>query len=116
LNLSGTWDIAFSTRDSLKRTGTVNIAQDLCERDFLLSGQIEDVGSKEGVDFMASIGGIHEGEILFVYENFIGERGVCRGVTPALGSKSFSVRCTDLYGSDKDGEPRSRLIFTKQGE
>jgi hypothetical protein len=116
LNLSGTWEVAFSIKDSLRRTGTVNIAQDDCEKDFLLSGQIEDAGSKAGVDFTARIGGIHDGEILFVYENFIGERGVCRGVVPTLGGKKFSVRCTDLYGSDKDGEPHSRLVFTKEGE
>ncbi|MFT6131230.1 MAG: hypothetical protein ACJATN_002966 [Neolewinella sp.] len=113
LNLSGTWEVAFSIKDSLKGTGTVNITQDDCEKDFLLSGQIEDIGGKEGVDFTARIGGIHEGEILFFYQNFFGERGVCQGVTPALGSKRFSVRCIDLYGFDKDGEPISRLVFTK---
>jgi hypothetical protein len=116
LDLSGTWVVDFSIRDSLKRTGIVNIVQDICERDFLLSGQIEGIGSKEDVDFTARIGVIHDGEILFVYENFIGERGICRGVTPALGGKRFSVRCTDLYGSDKDGEPRSRLVFNKEGD
>jgi hypothetical protein len=114
INLSGTWEVAFSIKDSLRRTGTVNIAQDLCEKDFLLSGKIEGVGSNDGVDFTARIGGIHDGEILFVYENFIGERGVCRGVTPSPGSKNFSVRGTDLYGADKDGEPRSRLRFEKK--
>lgn len=114
LNLRGTWNITFSARDSLQRTGTVNIAQDDCEADFVLSGQIPTIGGIDDVDFSARIGGINAGELLFFYQNFAGEQGVCRGVTPAIGSNTFSVHCTDLIGFDKDGEPKSRMVFTRQ--
>jgi hypothetical protein len=116
LNLGGTWDVTFSIGDSVRRVGEVNITQDSCENDFTLSGQIEAIGSEDDVDFSARIGGISKGELLFYYQNFAGEQGVCRGVTPALGKTSFSVHCIDLYGFDKDGQPRSRLKFTKQEE
>ncbi|MFK8164446.1 MAG: hypothetical protein AB8H12_18520 [Lewinella sp.] len=114
LNLSGAWDVEFSIGDSTRRVGEVNITQDDCEHDFVLSGQIEAIGGNDDVDFSARIGGISKGELLFFYQNFAGEQGVCRGVTPALGKTSFSVHCIDLYGFDKDGEPKSRLKFTKQ--
>ncbi|MFT5998590.1 MAG: hypothetical protein ACI81P_001043 [Neolewinella sp.] len=98
----------------MRRTGIVNITQDACGKYFLLSGEVEGIGSDNDVDFTVRIGGIHEGEILFFHHNFAGERGVYQGVTPSPGSKKTSVGCTDLYGFDRDGEPRSRMRFERR--
>lgn len=114
LDLSGTWAITATMGETSARLGTVNITHDACTSLFLLSGEVQAGGNAKDTDFTAQIGGISGGQLQFIYENFDGERGVCRGVTPAAGGKKFTVHCIDLIGFDRDSTPNSKLVFERE--
>ncbi len=114
LDLSGTWSISATIGATSARLGTVNITHDACTSLFLLSGEVMADDNAEDTDFTAQIGGISGGQIQFIYENFEGERGVCRGVTPALDGNKFTVHCIDLIGFDRDSTPNSKLVFERK--
>lgn len=52
------------------------------------------------VDFSLCVVGFNDGEIIFVYENFNGEMGVCCGVEFSNFEKGFFVSCIDFVGCD----------------
>lgn len=114
LDLSGTWGITANMGDTEAHVGTVNIEHDACTTLFLLSGEVA-AGDQSGeTDFTAQTGGISGGQLQFIYENFAGERGVCRGVTPSRGANTFTVHCTDLIGFDRDSTPNTKLVFLRE--
>ena len=90
------------------------VSQKACSDSFQLSGSLKGPSSSdEDTDFSSRIGGYNDGEILFVYENFEGEMGVCRGVVPSDKSNEFEVHCTDLVGFDKNNSTKGTLKFEK---
>lgn len=113
LNLNGAWNISAQVGSTGKRVGTVNIKHDPCTPLFLLGGEVKRNAESGDTDFSARTGGLKDGEIQFIYENFDGERGVCRGIAPAIGGTSFTVHCVDLIGFDKDGSPKTTLVFSR---
>jgi hypothetical protein len=113
LDLSGTWDIIATIGSKTNRLGTVNITHDACTSLFLLSGEVRADDNEPDTDFTAQIGGYNAGQLQFTYENFDGERGVCRGVTPVVGSDKFTVQCIDLIGFDYDLSPNTKLVFQR---
>ncbi len=110
-NLAGNWDIY--TRDSTGaeiKIGDGKIAQDSCSNGFQFSGEVSSLKSPNNpIDFSSRIAGLNDGEILFVYENFDGEMGVCRGVVPGAEDKSIMFSCVDLIGRDRNDSPELRL-------
>ena len=107
-NLAGTWKV-FEINDSThNELGKINIYQEDCDPFFQLSGAIANRTGKE-VDFSSKIGGVNDGEIYFVYQNFDGEMGVCRGVMPDNDTTILNIQCTDLIGFDRNEQSNLNL-------
>lgn len=110
-DLNGSWSLFVqdSTGADLQ-VGEAVIQQDSCMNFFQMSGQIlSSEASQRMVDFSSRVAGLNDGEIIFVYENFNGEMGVCRGVEPSKPEKGFFVSCTDLVGRDRNNQPYLEL-------
>jgi len=114
LDLSGSWEVTATIGSNSDRLGKVNITHDACTTLFLLSGEVQADADAKDTDFTAQIGGMSGGQLQFIYENFEGERGVCRGVTPAANEDRFTVHCVDLIGFDRDSSPNTRLVFQRK--
>jgi hypothetical protein len=109
-NLAGTWKVFEISDSSHAELGEINIYQEDCDPFFQLSGAI--AGTQESgmeVDFSSKIGGVNDGEIYFVYENFDGEMGVCRGIVPDNDTTILNIQCTDLVGFDRNGQSNLNL-------
>ncbi|MEM9919114.1 MAG: hypothetical protein AAF990_13515 [Bacteroidota bacterium] len=111
IELDGDWVVTAKTDGEF--LGHVNIIQNICEPHFMLSGNLSSADKSREVDFSSKIGGFNDGEILFVYENFSGEIGVCRGIIPAGIVETFSVKCVDLIGADRNDSPNSHIVFDR---
>lgn len=109
--MSGAWKVY--TTDSIQlELGTAKIIQEECHPYFNLSSSLNNnTESGTEVDFSSKTGGINDGEIYFVYENFGGEMGVCRGIIPSKSQEGFTVHCTDLIGHNKNNEEKMSLLF-----
>lgn len=118
INLNGNWLILNGTSVEEEELGSLRLSQENCMVYFSLSGTLRSatIDSMEEIDFSSRIGGINDEEIVFVYENFAGEIGVCRGVAPSVKEDEFKVHCIDLAGYDKNGEERYQMIFRKIDE
>lgn len=113
-NLAGRWDIyAKDSTGNQVQIGNGQITQEECTNTFELSGEVSSLLHPDNppVDFSSRIAGMNGGEILFVYENFNGEMGVCRGVIPSVANNSFMLSCLDLVGRDRNDSPELNLWF-----
>ncbi|MEM9835261.1 MAG: hypothetical protein AAF828_02085 [Bacteroidota bacterium] len=114
ISLSGSWLLSARVEGEEITLGEVSIHQDECVSKFRLSGMISAAAQEnKEIDFSSKMGDVYNGEILFYYENFDGEKGVCRGVEPARNKDSFTVMCTDLIGFDRNDEPNLQLVFRR---
>ena len=114
LNLNGSWEIYSFFSGTKDKVGSAKISQDMCSNFFQLSGSLRSASNpNEDAEFSTRIGGFNDGEIVFVYENFEGEMGVCRGIVPTSDSQKFEVHCVDLIGFNKDGSESGTLKFEK---
>lgn len=113
VDINGEWTII--SEMTKEQVGFLNIRHKKCQSYLEISGGVKTLKqpSKE-VDFSSKIAGINDGEILFVYENFDGEIGLCRGIAPLENDDQFSVRCTDLSGFNKDGKDQITLTFNRE--
>lgn len=115
VDLNGTWEVFTNGGQADLSLGYMKIKQDACEKDFHLSGALNaGTGPAKEIDFTAGIAAIHEGKIVFNYENFDGEKGTCTGIEPGLNGNEFTVVCIDLIGFDRNDEPRSSFRFRKK--
>ncbi|MEL7225090.1 MAG: hypothetical protein AAGL17_09510 [Cyanobacteria bacterium J06576_12] len=111
-DLAGQWEIDFRDSTQQKRKiGSAQIKQESCQNSFQMSGEVYSSIQDRNVDFSSRIGGLNDGEIFFVYENFDSEMGVCRGVIPADASGGFMVSCIDLIGRDRNDQAELELWF-----
>ncbi len=112
-DLAGQWEIAYrDTAQQKIKIGTAKIHQKACQNSFQVSGEVYSSIRDRNVDFSSRIGGLNDGEIIFVYENFDSEMGICRGVIPADNSGKFMVSCVDLIGRDRNNEAELELWFS----
>lgn len=110
-NLAGSWDIfgQDSTGNQIQ-IGSGQISQNDCTNVFQFSGEVSSLSNPNTpIDFSSRIAGLNDGEILFVYENFDGEMGVCRGVVPSTEDQSIMFSCVDLIGRERNDDPYLKL-------
>lgn len=115
INLDGTWSV-FSDliHEDPLHLGEAVIIHPSCEPYLRVNGVLQNEVEGE-VDFNSKIAGIEgEGEFYMVYENFNGEKGLCKGMILRDNDSTFSIICTDLTGTDKDGKPVTRFRFKRK--
>jgi len=114
-NTNGEWNVKWvSGEESL--FGKARIKQDACYKDFVVSCEFEVVGGNENLfTFNSKIGGYHDDQIYFVYENSVGEKGVCHGELIDKTLSSFYVKCIDLaVGADTSNGSTGLMYFSSK--
>lgn len=115
IEIAGDWDVIGHHDGKDMPMGSVTIVMEKCSPYFRISGKVfQSMDTTVEVDFSSKIAGINNGEIYFVYENFAGERGVCRGVVADNVEKEFTVHCIDLIGLDKNNQSNMNIKFRKK--
>ncbi|MEL6868040.1 MAG: hypothetical protein AAFP19_26690 [Bacteroidota bacterium] len=117
LRLEGEWELVHMQNDLTQSVGLATITQEACSSYFQVSGILHDRDTSgiQKAKFSSKIGGIHDGEILFIYENFKGEMGLCRGVLPSDKEVTqFEVTFYDIYGYDKDDATSGDMYFRRK--
>lgn len=109
--IDGDWKITLITVKGNEEQGQATIRQNACNGYFTISGQVD--LEADDLIFSSRIGGIHDGEILFVYENLNGEIGLCRGVLSGLAPDSFSLHYYDIEGFDQQEDSGGRMHFSR---
>ncbi len=115
INLDGTWNVfSGQIQGESRHLGEAVIIHPSCEPYLRVNGVLQN--EKEGeVDFNSKIAGIEgEGEFYMAYENFNGETGLCKGMILRDNDSVFSIICTDLTGTDKDGKPVTHFRFERK--
>lgn len=112
-SLDGRWQLyALDSTGTEIKVGEAHIVQDSCMVSFQLSGEVFSTRQNRAVDFSSRIAGTNDGEVIFVYENFDAEMGVCRGILPTHGhNKGFKVTCIDLIGRDRNDSAELDMWF-----
>lgn len=117
LNLAGAWHVKWASPHKGQGFlfGKAKVYQDSCFKNFDLSCQFE--LNEAGTDFLtfnSKIGGYNGDEVYLIYENSLGEKGICNGELLSDYKQGFHMKCVDLIiGADTLNGKTGVLTFRK---